>query len=88
MYFEPSAIATGREALQEFLVPERISVSAMVQNKIAAMIHESQYKDKPEACAALKDLFNWLEIVLSLDIEELGKLLRMTYDIPPIRKKK
>ena len=87
MYFEPSDIATGREALQEFLVPERISVSAMVQNRIYTMMTDSQYKDKPAACAALKDLFDWLGIVLSLDIEELGKLLRLTYDLPPDQKK-
>jgi len=82
MYFEPSDIATGREALEEFLVPERISVNAMVQNRIATMINDSQYKDKPEACAALKDLSDWLEIVLSRDVEELGKLLKRTYDLP------
>ena len=87
MYFEPSDIATGREALQEFLVPERISVSAMVQNRIQTMLRASQYQEKPEARAALKDLFDWLEIVLSWDIEELGKLLKRTYDFPPDRKK-
>lgn len=82
MYFEPNDIATGREALEEFLVPERISVSAMVQNRIETMMRGSQYREKPEACTALKDLFNWLEIVLSRDVEELGKLLKRTYDLP------
>ncbi len=87
MYFEPSDIATGREALEEFLVPERVSVSAMVQNRIETMMRDSQYQEKPEAVAALKDLFDWLEIVLSRDVEELGKLLKRTYDLPPDQKK-
>jgi len=87
MYFEPSDIATGREALEEFLIPERISVNAMVQNKIQTMICDSQYKDKPEVCAALKDLSDWLKIVLFRDVEELGKLLKRTYDLPPDQKK-
>ena len=82
MYFEPSDIATGREALEEFLVPERISVNAMVQNKIQTMIRSPQYQERPEARAALKDLSDWLEIVLSRDVEELGKLLKRTYDLP------
>lgn len=87
MYFEPSDIITGREALEEFLVPERISVSAMVQNRIETMMYSSQYREKPEACTALKDLFNWLGIVLIRDIEDLGKLLRRTYELPPDQKK-
>jgi hypothetical protein len=87
MYFEPDTIRHGQEALQEFLVPERISVNAMVQNKIYTMLIDSQYTDKPEACAALKDLFDWLQNIISQDVEELGKLLRMTYDLPPVQKK-
>ena len=82
MYFEPSDIATGREALEEFLVPERISVNAMVQNRIETMIRDSQYQERPEACAALKALSDWLEIVLFRDVEELGKLLKRTYNLP------
>ena len=87
MYFEPNDIATRREALEEFLVPERISANAMVQNKIETMIRSPQYQEKPEARAALKDLFDWLEMVLSRDVEEQGKLLRRTYDLPPDQKK-
>lgn len=87
MYFEPETIRHGQEALEEFLVPERISVNAMVQNRIQTMIRYSQYQEKPDAVAALKDLFDWLEIVLFRDIEEIGRLLKRTYHLPPDQKK-
>ncbi len=54
MHFEPSDIATGREALQEFLVPERISVNAMVQNRIAS---------RPLSVSAyIPSLFRWINV--------------------------
>ena len=59
----------------------------MVQNRIATMVNDSQYKDKPEACTALRDLFDWLQNPLLQDVEELGKLLKQIYDLPLDQKK-
>ena len=87
MLCDPSIIEQGQDALAEFLIPERISVNAMVQNKIQTMMRDSQYQEKPEACAALKELSDWLEIVLFRDLEDLGKLLKLTYNLPPDQKK-
>ena len=72
--------------------PERISVNAMVQNRIQTMIRDSQYQEKPEVRAALTALFNWLQIPLMQSLKKMsrspslplcgllcGSLLRLLY---------